>query len=237
MTTPPTDQQLADIEARASAATPGPWGFYDGDNYADVAADMQMTGPGSYSYREKIARLEDENYWDDQEHEDHAEERAAEQMVANAAFIAHAPEDVRVLLAEVRRLRAELTTAYQTAASIADEAVSPDLPRSDYDQGRIDAGRDIRSWVEHIAVVPAIAVVAHVVADDSDDPEHMDGCPGCEDTLPAWLNQRFGTRGQHAQTWDGMSEDDRSYWEHQARAVHRAVTRGGFKAAVPAGGE
>jgi len=30
--------------------------------------------------------------------------------------------------------------------------------------------------------------------------------------------------------WDGMSDDDRSYWEHQARAVRRAVEQGGFKA-------
>lgn len=105
--TPPTEQQLDEIAAREQAATPGPWGFYDGETYADVAADLEQTGPGSYSYREKVARLEDENYWDDQAHEDHDEERAPEQMAANAAFIAHAREDVRVLLAEVRALRSE----------------------------------------------------------------------------------------------------------------------------------
>jgi hypothetical protein len=47
-----------------------------------------------------------------------------------------------------------------------------------------------------------------------------------QDTLPAWLAQRFDPRGAD---WDGMSDDDRSYWEHQARAVRRAVERGGFK--------
>lgn len=92
------------IEARANAATPGPWGFYDGSNYADVAADMEVTSPGSYSYREKVARLEDEDYWDDPAHEDDDEEQASQQMAANAAFIAHAREDVPALLAEVRRL-------------------------------------------------------------------------------------------------------------------------------------
>lgn len=102
---PITDQQLDDIAAREAAATKGPWGFYDGDNYADVAADLTMTSRASYSYREKIAQLEDENYWDDPAHEDDDEQRASEQMAANAAFIAHAREDVPLLLAEVRRLR------------------------------------------------------------------------------------------------------------------------------------
>jgi hypothetical protein len=105
---PLTDQQLDEIEQRADAATKGPWGFYDGDNYADVAADLTMTGRGSYSYREKIARLEDETYWDDSAHEDDDEDRAPEQMAANAAFIAHARADMPVLLAEVRRLRARV---------------------------------------------------------------------------------------------------------------------------------
>ncbi|MCZ4602956.1 hypothetical protein O3S80_04045 [Streptomyces sp. Lzd4kr] len=103
-----TDQQLNDIETRAQAATKGPWGFYDGSNYADVAADLTMTSRSSYSYREKIAQLEDENYWDDQAHEDDDESRAPEQMAANAAFIAAAREDVPALVAEVRRLRAEV---------------------------------------------------------------------------------------------------------------------------------
>ena len=104
--TPPTGQQLDEIQARANAATRGPWGFYDGDNYAEVAADMQVTSPGSCNYRERVARLEDEDYWDDQAHDGDDEERAPEQMAANAAFIAHAREDVPALLAEVRRLRA-----------------------------------------------------------------------------------------------------------------------------------
>jgi hypothetical protein len=47
-----------------------------------------------------------------------------------------------------------------------------------------------------------------------------------QDTLPAWLAHRFDPRGAD---WDGMSDDDRSYWEHHAQAVRRAVARGGFK--------
>jgi hypothetical protein len=48
VTQPLTDQQLGDIDARANAATPGPWGIYDGENYADVAADLTMTSRSSY---------------------------------------------------------------------------------------------------------------------------------------------------------------------------------------------
>jgi hypothetical protein len=50
--------------------------------------------------------------------------------------------------------------------------------------------------------------------------------PAALGTLPAWLHQRFDPRGPD---WDQLDEDDRSYWEHQARAVRRAFARGGFK--------
>ncbi|MFB6665915.1 hypothetical protein [Streptomyces parvus] len=46
------------------------------------------------------------------------------------------------------------------------------------------------------------------------------------DTLAPWLYQRFMVAGAG---WDQLDEDDRSYWEHHARAVRRAVARGGFK--------
>lgn len=48
------------------------------------------------------------------------------------------------------------------------------------------------------------------------------------DTLPAWLAQRFDPRGPE---WSALAEADRTYWEHHAAAVRRAVARGGFKAA------
>lgn len=122
MTDQPLD--LRAIEARAAAATPGPWGFYDGSNYADIAADMEVTSPGSYNYREKVARLEDEDYWDDPAHEDDDEEQASEQMAANAAFIAHAREDVPAMAAEIRRLRTELATARANGIRYAAELVT-----------------------------------------------------------------------------------------------------------------
>lgn len=52
------------------------------------------------------------------------------------------------------------------------------------------------------------------------------------DTLPAWLYQRFAVI-HGAPAWDRVADDQRAYWEHQARAVRRAVARGGFKAVAP----
>ncbi|MDH6610227.1 hypothetical protein M2164_005862 [Streptomyces sp. SAI-208] len=46
------------------------------------------------------------------------------------------------------------------------------------------------------------------------------------DTLPEWLYSRFN---RVAQPWQSLSNDDRSYWEHEAAAVRRAAERGGFK--------
>jgi hypothetical protein len=49
---------------------------------------------------------------------------------------------------------------------------------------------------------------------------------GNADTLPAWLRQRFTSS---AVTWANLDDVERSYWEHEARAVRRAVQRGGFR--------
>jgi hypothetical protein len=80
---------------------------------------MQVTSPGSCNYRERVARLEDEDYWDDQAHDGHDEQRAPEQMVANAAFIAAARTDVPALLAEVRRLQARVAELEPDATLLA----------------------------------------------------------------------------------------------------------------------
>ena len=53
-----------------------------------------------------------------------------------------------------------------------------------------------------------------------------DDHPAALGTLPAWLYQRFMPGGVG---WERLDGDDRSYWEHQARAVRRAVARGGFR--------
>lgn len=108
-TTPLTDEQLGQIEARATAATDGPWGVYTfgGDSLIEIAADLEDTGCG-YRARRTIARLEDEPLDNDPTHREWTAEEDWAQVQADAAFIAHAPEDVAALLAEIRRLRAHL---------------------------------------------------------------------------------------------------------------------------------
>ncbi|MFD5002181.1 hypothetical protein ACFWMV_04665 [Streptomyces mutabilis] len=53
--------------------------------------------------------------------------------------------------------------------------------------------------------------------------------PAGDDTLPAWLHWRFGP---HGQPWSDVPDEDKALWEHQARAVRRAVARGGFMQAA-----
>jgi hypothetical protein len=59
-----------------------------------------------------------------------------------------------------------------------------------------------------------------------DDMSNIRGGDDQPDTLAQWLYQRF--RGGSA-GWDTLGDADRSYWEHEAAAVRRAVARGGFK--------
>ncbi|MFF0166727.1 hypothetical protein [Streptomyces prasinus] len=103
---PLDDQRLAEIAARVEAATSGPWGVYEygGGGLLDIAADLKDTGTG-YRARRTIARLEDEPLDNDPTHREWTAEEDWEQVKADAAFIAHAPTDVRALLAEVRHLR------------------------------------------------------------------------------------------------------------------------------------
>jgi hypothetical protein len=89
-----TDERLAEIEARRNAATPGPWEQVN--KSVRVMGTATTYAPNAYEggicnclgaqrlYRDKVI-----------------DDRA----MANAAFIAHAPDDVADLLAEVRRLR------------------------------------------------------------------------------------------------------------------------------------
>jgi hypothetical protein len=114
MTTTPLD--LDAIEARANAATDGPWGFYIGSNgnTGSLAAGLQMTSPSSYTRTRDIAEFDADTYYrgqDDDLDDDDAEEQAQAQMAADVTFVAAARTDVPDLVAVVRRLRAQLAAA------------------------------------------------------------------------------------------------------------------------------
>ncbi|WP_338640970.1 hypothetical protein [Burkholderia pyrrocinia] len=78
------DQQLNEIEARCKAATPGPWVSYVEGRDHESGSNFIMTGP-------EWARSED------------IELSGA--TIADQDFIAHARQDIPMLVAEVRRLK------------------------------------------------------------------------------------------------------------------------------------
>lgn len=82
---PLTTQQLADIEARANAATEGPWVRYEeyGPTFYANTSGEYLRGVGDFNFG------------------------VGDQADADEAFVRHAPEDVRLLLAEVARLKGQ----------------------------------------------------------------------------------------------------------------------------------
>ncbi|PCE30423.1 hypothetical protein [Burkholderia ubonensis] len=78
------DEQLNEIEARCKAATPGPWVSYVEERDHGSGSNFIMTGPEG-------ARSED------------IELSGA--TIADQDFIAHARQDISMLVAEVRRLK------------------------------------------------------------------------------------------------------------------------------------
>ena len=109
-----TDDELQAIEARASAATPGPWRSDD-----QVVGWMGGTQPGvavrnqDGNVRDAVAMVVDMRA---------AEISGSLRPIEDAAFIAAARMDVPALVAEVRRLRALIAEAvplFETNASVA----------------------------------------------------------------------------------------------------------------------
>lgn len=101
-----TDEQLSEIEARANAATPGPWAagvdhHYFGHAYINTPTDCYEI--------DDTARMNASAYDDERRHHN--------QLDADAVFMAHAREDVPALVAEVRRLRTRLLTVDTVACN------------------------------------------------------------------------------------------------------------------------
>jgi hypothetical protein len=96
------------IEARAQAATPGPWGVYESGFVIEIAADLEETGCG-YRARRGICRLDEEPLDNDPTHREWTAEEDWAQVQADAAFIATmSPDTVRAMADEIRRLRAQV---------------------------------------------------------------------------------------------------------------------------------
>lgn len=208
MNQPLTDQQLDEIEARRAAATKGPWlTTHAGTDENIPVVYVNRTSPKGVAYSSVLWQAD----W---------------ATDADGEFTAHAPQDVAALLAEVHRLRAELERRTEDLAS-ADNPTPLRWGLNDVLYGDDDTTTVLLSgpagepyWLE---LDPERAAV---LRDDLAGPVRES-----EDTLPAWLHQRFAVI-HGVPTWDRIDDGDRAYWERHARAVRRAVARGGFKGAA-----
>ncbi|MEU3529176.1 hypothetical protein AB0E62_35900 [Streptomyces sp. NPDC038707] len=268
MPEPTQPLDLDAIEARAAAATPGPWctdgaEIYQGSEYLPgLSAWIGETcradeGDGGKADARFIAAMSPETVKAMADEIRRLRADASEQQAEIAKLIRWHGEDetaMKKMRGAIERLRAEKRTLGELAARRESELIAlrarvagMERPAVEKQRGEVvQSFRELaaqcredrdyegeatvlqrledrqQQWAREDAAAQSAAVVAHVVADDSDNP----------DTLPAWLSQRFDPRGPD---WEQLSDDDRAYWEHHARAVRRAVTRGGFKdpAAVP----
>lgn len=111
-----TNEQLAEIEQRLQAASPGPW--VDSDSH-DGSEGLLQVYYGVEPISSSVCVFCDM-------------EECEGQDLHNAAFVAHAPADIATLIAEVRRLQAERPKlCYQldhasTAIGYAVEAIDSD---------------------------------------------------------------------------------------------------------------
>lgn len=92
-------EQLAQIRARADAATKGPW-------YLRLTDETYRDRPAHYYIASEVRGIVDVR--PDDAFYVATTQRGNAQARADAEFIAHAREDVATLLAEIERLRAAL---------------------------------------------------------------------------------------------------------------------------------
>lgn len=147
----------------------------------------------------------------------------ADPMAASLYRDGHGPDEITAMLAAVEP-PADQADLPELAARA---TVLRELEQRYREHARNSVHPDFRAAYAAVANdLSRLAVEAHDTGTQQQDAAESHG-----DTLPAWLHQRFGTRGRYGQSWDALSDDDRAYWEHHARAVRRAVDRGGFKPA------
>lgn len=92
---PMTDEELAEIKGRLTMATPGPWVHGQNGGYVILGYKPKMKRIDGYGADDHICILDDGDQY---------QYRSEDEQLANAKFIAHAPDDISRLLAEVRRL-------------------------------------------------------------------------------------------------------------------------------------
>lgn len=91
-----------------------------------------------------------------------------------------AGEDVPALLAEVRRLQTELSRRVQCGdCGAVGEVFTGADGRAYLDPSGGETGLSAGARFGPARLTPVDSEETHVVADDSDDPEHVDDCPGC----------------------------------------------------------
>lgn len=100
-----TDDQLRAIEARADAATPGPW-VADSNIYGK--GKLVCCRNGSLPKGDRVAEVLELLAGLD-----------SDSAIANALFIAHARADIPALVAEVRRLREQVDALAELGKDLA----------------------------------------------------------------------------------------------------------------------
>ncbi|NUS83701.1 MAG: hypothetical protein HOY75_13380 [Streptomyces sp.] len=135
-----TDQQLDEIQARADVATDGPWERYEkyGPDFFACTSGSYLRGVGSFNFGDGTDAAADEE------------------------FVKHAVQDVRALLAELRRQRAILPAIIAALQKRAGEL--QDLAE---EQMRPSLEERAQEWLEAAETARRAAVAASRPADSS----------------------------------------------------------------------
>ncbi len=105
--------QIDEIRARRGVITPGPWVKWQDHNEVFAGPVVENNSGTIAGHRAQIADCDTD--WGDWDEDEQPEGSPA----ANAEFIAHAPDDIDYLLAEVERLQAD-KAALRAVVELAD---------------------------------------------------------------------------------------------------------------------
>lgn len=191
--TPPTDQQLADLHQQLTGPLGTATDVCGGTALRLVAEvrDHRAAQPIALPARWECSHgpSDDEAYCAEEEDDDHVCPTIRVHPSDAEAFAA--------LVDEGHRLRTELAAALRPstprlcACGHSNFAHNVPAPHSCFAYGQTcpcpafrqlphdDAVAQLKRNQQAAAERAAAAVETHIVADDSDDPEHVDDCPGC----------------------------------------------------------